>query len=89
MSVLVTAEVPNQTAEGYDAVRTALEGVMRAAPGFILHTAHPTGGGWRVLEIWDSAKAANDFFAKYVHPNLPPGVKPRRSFQELHGVIRP
>ena len=89
MPVLVTGEVPGQTEQGYDGIRAALEPVMKQSPGFILHTAHPIEGGWRVIEVWESKKDANDFFAKYVHPNLPPGIKPRRTFQELHGVIIP
>ena len=41
-----------------------------------------------MTEIWESAKDATEFFAKYVDPNLPPGVKPKRRFMELHSLIR-
>jgi hypothetical protein len=89
MPVLVTAEVNGQTQQGYDGMRAMLEDGLKHAPGLVLHTSHPVEGGWRVLEIWESAKDANDFFAKAVHPNLPPGIKPRRTFQDLHNLIRP
>jgi hypothetical protein len=89
MAVMVTAEVPGQTREGYDMVRAGLGGPLKSAPGLILHTSHAVEGGWRVIEIWDSTQAANDFFAKFVHPNLPPGIKPRRTFQELHAIVQP
>ena len=88
MAVLMTAEVARQTQEGYDRMLTALSPALRQAKGFIAHGAGPSGDGWRVFEIWDSQEDATQFFATYVHPNLPEGVKPKRSFQELHSLIR-
>jgi hypothetical protein len=88
MAVLVTADVQGQTEAGYFGMLDMLTGPLKAAPGFILHTAHPIDGGWRVVEIWESQQDANQFFAKSVHPNLPPGMKPKRSFQPLHAVVR-
>jgi hypothetical protein len=88
MPVLVTADVPDQTREGYEGIRAGLEAVLKQAPGFVMHTAHEIEGGWRIVEIWDSSREANDFFAKAVHPNLPPGIRPQRKIQELHGIIK-
>ena len=62
MAVLVTAEVPGQTPEGYDGMLKGLEPLLVSAPGFICHAAYSDNGTWRVLEIWDSAKAATEFF---------------------------
>ena len=87
--MLVTADVDGQTQAGYDGMLGMLEGVLRQTPALVLHSAHPIEGGWRIVEIWESSKMANDFFAKAVHPNLPPGIKPRRSVQELHSFVRP
>lgn len=64
-----------------------LEDGLKQAPGFVLHTAHPIEQGWRIIEVWESMDYANQFFAKHVHPNLPPGIKPKRSFQELHSLV--
>jgi len=89
MAVLVTAEVAGQTAEGYEGMRGRLDDAIRAAPGFLLHTAHPIDGGWRVIEVWESKRAADEFFARFVAPNLPEGIRPKRSVQELHGVLLP
>ncbi len=89
MPVLMTAEVPGQTQEGYDGMAMALSQAMRQANGFILHTSEQTPDGWRVIEVWESADDANQFFAKNVHPNLPPGIKPKRSLKELHNLIVP
>ena len=87
MAVLVTAEVPGQTEQGYDGMLVALEGSLKHAPGFVLHSAYPVEGGWRVLEVWESKVQANEWFAKAVAPNLPPGVRPKRSVQELHSLV--
>lgn len=66
----------------------ALGPILKQAPGFVLHSAFPVDGGWRVIEVWESKAAATDFFAHYVVPNLPPGVKPKRSIYELHSLVR-
>ena len=79
MAILVTADVPGQTAQGYDSMLGMLANAVKQAPGFVLHTAHPIEGGWRILEVWESQNDASQFFAKYLHPNLPPGVKPKRT----------
>jgi hypothetical protein len=61
---------------------------LKQAPGFVIHTAHPIEGGWRILEVWESQNDASQFLAKYVHPNLPPGVKPKRTIQSLHRLVK-
>ena len=68
-------------------MRAHLMALLQQAPGFILHTSHAVDGGWRVIEIWASKQDANQFFAQHVHPNLPPGIRPKRTFQELHSLI--
>ena len=88
MPVMVTAEVPGQTAEGYDGMLRHLAEVLKRTPGFVLHTSQASDGGWRVIEIWESKQAANQFFAEHVHPNLPPGIRPKRTFQDLHSLVK-
>jgi hypothetical protein len=89
MAVLMTAEVAGQTQQGYDGMLQFLAESIKVAPGFILHTAHPVEGGWRVIEVWETKEAANQFFAKHVAPNLPPGIRPKRTVQELHSLVKP
>ena len=89
MAVLVTAEVAGQTQQGYDGMRAHLEGLLKSAPGFILHSAHPVEGGWHVLEVWESKADGDRFFAQHVAPNLPPGIHPKRTTIELHSCLRP
>jgi hypothetical protein len=88
MAVVITTENPGQTQAGYEGMLNQLEPVIKASPGFIFHSAFPVEGGWRVIEVWASKADATNFFAKYVVPNLPPGVKPKRTIQELHSLVR-
>ena len=89
MAVVIMADVPGQTKQGYERSIAVLRDALQHAPGFIMHLGHEVDGGWRVIEVWESSKAAADWFAKAVRPNLPPEVKPQRHYQELHTLIRP
>jgi hypothetical protein len=88
MPILVTADVPGQTQEKYDQMLAVLAPLLRQARGFIAHGAGPVAGGWRSFEIWDTAEDATQFFARHIHPNLPPGITPRRAILELHSLVR-
>jgi hypothetical protein len=89
MPVLITAEVPGQTKEGYEGMLAALGPLLKDAKGFIAHGGAPVAGGFRCFEVWESQEQATQFFAKHIHPNLPPGVTPKRTMLELHTLIRP
>ena len=41
MAVLMTADVPRQTTEGYDGMLAVLTEPLKQAPGFIAHMAGP------------------------------------------------
>jgi hypothetical protein len=87
MAVLVIAEVQGQTEEKYDSMLAVLRPALREARRFIAHGAGPSGDGWRTFEVWESQADATTFFATHVHPNLPAGVKPRRTLLELHSLV--
>jgi hypothetical protein len=89
MPVLVIAETGDTTGEIYDKLAGTLAERLRLAPGFISHVAGPVKDGWRVSELWESGETANDFFAREVHPNIPPGFKIHRTVHKLHNLIRP
>jgi hypothetical protein len=89
MAVLVSSKVAGQTKEGYDGVLTAVRETIKKAPGFIMQCAYPVEDGWRVTEIWESKKDADRWFAQYIVPNIPAGVHPKRSYQDLYNVITP
>ncbi len=87
MPVFITALVPGQTHEGYDQAMLALRPLLAQARGFIAHGAGMSPEGWRVFEVWESQQQATEFFAKFIHPNLPPGVTPKRTYLELHNLM--
>ena len=87
MAVLISTKVKGQTQEGYDGVLLAVREAIKAAPGFILHCAHPSEGEWLLYEVWESREKADKWFVQYVVPNLPKGLHPKRSYQELHSLV--
>jgi quinol monooxygenase YgiN len=89
MAVLIKTKVKGQTTEGYNSVLAAVRESIKQAPGFILHCAHPGEEAWNVYEVWQSKAQADQWFAKVIVPNLPAGIHPKRSYEELHAVITP
>lgn len=89
MAVLILSKVKGQTQEGYDRVRQAVEPSIKRSSGFILHYAYPAEDGWVITELWHSKKEADDWFGKYVVPNLPAGIHPKRTYQDIQSIIRP
>jgi hypothetical protein len=87
MAVLVIADVPGQTREGFAGIAESLDSALKQAPGFIMVTGFPVDGSWQTLEVWETAKDAAQFYAKFVRPNLPPNLKPKRTVYELHTLI--
>jgi hypothetical protein len=87
MPILVTAIVKGQTQQGYDGMLQSLRDAITKAPGFIVHYSHSVDEGWVVSEIWSSKTDADTWYAKSVMPYLPPGIHPKRSYQELHIVV--
>jgi quinol monooxygenase YgiN len=89
MTVLMTAEIAGQTREGYEAMLPRVLDALRNAPGFLMHTAHATPTGWRVVELWESREASGRFFAAHIAPNLPKGIYPKASYEVVSGVVQP
>jgi heme-degrading monooxygenase HmoA len=89
MAIMVSAEVSGQTQQGYDGMASAIGEYLSKAPGFIMHTSYPKNDGWYIVEIWNSKADADLWFAKSVVPNLPPGIRPKRTYQELHNIMLP
>ena len=88
MAVLVTAEVPGQTEEGLARMMTILEPLLRKTKGFIAVGHGLSGDGMRVFEVWESQDDATRFFAEFIHPNLPPGITPKRTYLNLCSLVR-
>jgi ketosteroid isomerase-like protein len=88
MPVMMISEVAGQSPQGYDGMLAHVGEALRQAPGFIMHMAHSTGAGWRIVEVWRSQDDATRFFAAHIAPNLPEGVRPKLSFQPLHSLVQ-
>jgi hypothetical protein len=87
MAVLVTADVPGQTEEGLARMMTVLEPLLRRAKGFIAVGHGVEGNGCRCFEVWESQEDATRFFAEFIHPNLPPGITPKRTYLNLCSLV--
>lgn len=66
MAMAFVFEVDAMTAEQYDGLMGAMglaEKGAISAHGALAHIAGPKdGGGWRVVDVWDSEEAANAFY---------------------------
>jgi len=71
----------------YDQLAAGLTELVKAAPGFRVHTAYPVDGGFAVTEIWDHARDHKAFFESVVKPNIPDGVPFQVEVTELHNTI--
>ena len=89
MSVMMISEVSGQSQPGYDGMLAAIGPALRRAPGFVMHMAHQAETSWRIVEVWRSQEDATRFFAAHIAPSLPPGVRPKLSFQPLHSHVSP
>lgn len=87
MAVLIKSKVKGQTPEGYRSVLGAVRQPLKQASGFIAHFAHPAEDAWDIYEVWQSKTEADQWFAKFIVPNLPAGVHPKRTYIELHGIV--
>lgn len=87
MAIMMISEVAGQTAEGYDGLLATVGSPLSQAPGFLMHTSHPTETGWRVIEIWESREDAGRFFAAHIAPHLPDHIQPKLTFELLHDVM--
>ncbi|MFG2125432.1 hypothetical protein [Streptomyces sp. NPDC048710] len=68
MAIIVTFDIPGVGQELYDAcINRLTEGgeftslADIPAPGLISHAAGPVDGGWRVVDVWESEEALQNF----------------------------
>jgi hypothetical protein len=89
MPVAMLVDNPNVTQELYDRVREHLG--LDAPAGGIFHAAGPSpGGGWRVIELWDSEDDAQRFFAERLGPAFEAvGItgRPQPQFWPIHSHL--
>ncbi len=84
MTVIMNTEIPGADASFIDGMRAA--GVVDAiskAPGFVSHISGASGSGYRVIEVWESRDAHQDWYDNHIAPNLPPGVEPTWEYTDV------
>ncbi|MEA2826605.1 MAG: hypothetical protein QOG43_1044 [Actinomycetota bacterium] len=90
MAIAMLVDNPAVSQEVYDKVRAQLG--VDAPPGGIVHLAGPApGGGWRVVELWESREEAFRFFTECLAPALRAlgvtGPPPEPQFWPVHNLI--
>lgn len=68
MAVAVIVEIAGGTAEQYDAIMAEMKLGTWPPPHNISHLAGPYDGGWRVVDVWDSAEAFDAFAREQIMP---------------------
>jgi heme-degrading monooxygenase HmoA len=71
----------------YDQVSAHLAPLVRQQPGFIMHVAYPSPGGFSVAEVWESRGQYETWFNENVKPNVPAEIQ--QEVIELHAVVQP
>jgi len=75
--VVVMVDMPDMTAELYDAA-TRIQGLDRGLPeGCLVHIAGPVPEGWRIVSVWESREKLQQFVANTLRPaHVEIGVAP-------------
>jgi len=68
MAVAVLVEIAGGTAEQYDAIMADMKRGDWPPPHSVSHVAGPFEGGWRVVDVWDSADAFDAFAREQIVP---------------------
>ena len=92
MAIAMMVDNPEGTQEVYEKVRAELG--LEGPAGGILHVAGPSpGGGWRVIELWESEDEARQFFQERLGPALKAagalsGAPPQPQFWQVHKYMK-
>jgi len=73
MAVLVTARVPDSSAEDRQQWRERNK-VLPQQPAFLFQGDGPREGGWLIVSAWESRADFERFFETHVRPYLPAGM---------------
>jgi heme-degrading monooxygenase HmoA len=87
MTVLARMTVAGMDEATYDQISAKLVALVKQQPGFIMHVAYPSPGGYTVGEIWESRGHYDTWFNANVKPNVPAEIK--QEVIELHAVVQP
>jgi len=85
-AVLVRMTAAGMDAAAYDQASAQLADLVRKQPGFMMHVAYPSPGGFSVGEVWESRGQFETWFNENVKPNVP---VVQHEVIELHAVVQP
>jgi hypothetical protein len=89
MAVLVRISATGMDQATYDQMSPGLHEQVKKQPGFVIHIAYPTPGGFGVGEVWESQAQQEAWFNEHVKPNLPDPVAMSTEYVQLHAVVQP
>jgi hypothetical protein len=91
MAVLVRITAPGMDQAVYDQGAPVLHELVKKQPGFLMHVAYQTPGGFSVGEIWETQAQQESWFNEQVKPNLPPEIVAAATTEyiSLHAVVQP
>ena len=89
MTVLVRISATGMDQATYDQMSPGLHEQVKKQPGFVIHIACPTPGGFGVGEVWESQAQQEAWFNEHVKPNLPDPVAMSTEYVQLHAVVQP
>ena len=92
MAIAALMEFSDITPEQYDAVIADMNLDGKPAPNAIFHVAGPTNaGGWRVVDVWETAEAFDDFSKNKIMPlAMKHGLKqpPKVDVWPVHNILK-
>jgi hypothetical protein len=86
MAVLARMTAAGMDTATYDQASAQLTDLVKKQPGFMMHVAYPSPGGFSVDEVWETRGQFETWFNENVKPNVP-GVQ--HEVIELHAVVQP
>jgi len=91
MAVAFLVETPGGTQEQYDKVTEMLQISGKTFPGQIFHVAGPMEGGWRIVDVWESQEAFDNFLQTKLGPALQEagGPPPQTKVWPVHNILTP
>ena len=91
VAVIMITDLPGMGTEMVDGMRQAgLFDRMKSAPGFRGHWSGAAESGYRVIELWESRDAWQEWFDGTITSSLPPGIEATEpAFIDLAVEVRP
>ena len=92
MAVVMLMEWPGITQQQYEATMKELQLDSNPPKGGLFHVAWPTQGGWRVVDVWESAEAFQAFSKDRIMPAVQKmGIttQPKVEIHPAHNVYVP